>query len=156
MKSLADGFAKRENPRIYFVSQLSARKRNWSGNKCHWNRSISFFAAIATSNVEDIRAVLDFYRQEDDILEAFKRNQERLREAEEARRNQQNQKHGGTSTWSGIFGRSFTFGRSSNASVSRICYWVFKTIFESILVKVWGRYAEKVGENLWQSFCILS
>lgn len=78
---------------------------------------IPFLQTIATSNVEDIRAVLDFYRQEDDILEAFKRNQERLREAEEARRNQQNQKHGGTSTWSGIFGRSFTFGRSSNASV---------------------------------------
>jgi len=78
---------------------------------------IPFLQTIATSNVEDIRAVLDFYRQEDDILEAFKRNQERLREAEEARRNQQNQKHGGTSTWSGIFGRSFSFGRSSNASV---------------------------------------
>ncbi|KAK2568684.1 Mitochondrial import inner membrane translocase subunit TIM50 [Acropora cervicornis] len=83
---------------------------------------IPFLQTIATSNVEDIRAVLDFYRQEDDILEAFKRNQKRLREAEEARRNQQNQKHGGTSTWSGIFGRSFSFGRSSNASVSRICY----------------------------------
>ncbi|XP_068730202.1 mitochondrial import inner membrane translocase subunit TIM50-like [Montipora capricornis] len=79
---------------------------------------IPFLQTIATSNVEDIRTVLDFYRQEDDILEAFKRNQARLREAEEARRNQLNQKHGGTSTWSGMFGRSFSFGRSSNKSVS--------------------------------------
>ena len=78
---------------------------------------LSSFTAIAV-NVEDIRTVLDFYRQEDDILEAFKRNQARLREAEEARRNQLNQKHGGTSTWSGMFGRSFSFGRSSNKSVS--------------------------------------
>ena len=68
--------------------------------------------------MEDIRTVLDFYRQEDDILEAFKRNQARLREAEEARQNQLNQKHGGTSTWSGMFGRGLSFGRSSNTSVS--------------------------------------
>ena len=106
---------------ILFLNSLQEREIGAETNVTEIGRFL-FFAAIATSNVEDIRAVLDFYRQEDDILEAFKRNQERLREAEEARRNQQNQKHGGTSTWSGIFGRSFTFGRSSNASVSRICY----------------------------------
>ena len=71
-------------------------------------------SAIATSNVDDIRAVLDFYRKEDDILEAFKRNQARLREAEQERLAQLNQKQGGTSSWSGMFGRSFGFGRSSN------------------------------------------
>ena len=74
-----------------------------------------FFTAIATSNVEDIRSVLDFYRQEDDIIEAFKRNQARLREAEEARSPQQTAR----SSWTGMFGRSFSFGRSSNNSVSR-------------------------------------
>ena len=70
--------------------------------------------AIATSNVEDIRTVLDFYRQEDDIIEAFKRNQARLREAEEARLPQQ----GTRSSWSGVFGRGFGLGGSSNKSVS--------------------------------------
>ncbi|KAJ7351723.1 Mitochondrial import inner membrane translocase subunit TIM50 [Desmophyllum pertusum] len=39
---------------------------------------IPFLQTIATSNVEDIRTVLDFYRQEDDVVEAFKRNQARL------------------------------------------------------------------------------
>ena len=52
------------------------------------------------------------------MLEAFKRNQARLREAEEARLAQFNQKHGGTSSWSGMFGRGFSFGRPSNKSVS--------------------------------------
>lgn len=74
-----------------------------------------FFTAIATSNVEDIRSVLDFYRQEDDIIEAFKRNQARLREAEEARSPQQTAR----SSWTGMFGRGFSFGRPSNKSVSR-------------------------------------
>lgn len=75
---------------------------------------VPFLQTIATSNVDDIRAVLDFYRKEDDILEAFKRNQARLREAEQERLAQLNQKQGGTSSWSGMFGRSFGFGRSSN------------------------------------------
>ena len=59
--------------------------------------------------------MLDFYRQEDDIIEAFKRNQARLREAEEARSPQQTAR----SSWTGMFGRSFSFGRSTNNSVSR-------------------------------------
>nr|XP_058953687.1 mitochondrial import inner membrane translocase subunit TIM50-like isoform X2 [Pocillopora verrucosa]XP_058953695.1 mitochondrial import inner membrane translocase subunit TIM50-like isoform X2 [Pocillopora verrucosa] len=73
---------------------------------------IPFLLTIATSNVEDIRTVLDFYRQEDDIIEAFKRNQARLREAEEARLPQQ----GTRSSWSGVFGRGFGLGGSSNKS----------------------------------------
>jgi len=31
-----------------------------------------------------------------------------------------------------------------------------KPYLKVFLVKVWGRYAEKVGEKLWQSFRILS
>ncbi|XP_066290189.1 mitochondrial import inner membrane translocase subunit TIM50-like [Branchiostoma lanceolatum] len=44
-----------------------------------------FLRTIATSGVEDIRPVLDYYRSEDDPLEAFKRNQARLQE-EQARK----------------------------------------------------------------------
>ena len=88
---------------------------NWVRERLESNQfCLVFFIAIATSNVEDIRSVLDFYRQEDDIIEAFKRNQARLREAEEARSPQQ----GARSSWTGMFGRGFSFGRSSNKSVS--------------------------------------
>lgn len=88
---------------------------NWVRERLESNHfCLIFFTAIATSNVEDIRSVLDFYRQEDDIIEAFKRNQARLREAEEARSPQQ----GARSSWTGMFGRGFSFGRSSNKSVS--------------------------------------
>ena len=73
-------------------------------------------AAIATSNVDDVRTVLDFYRKEDDIIEAFKRNQQRLREQEEQQARMQQQK-GSSSQWSGIFGRGL-FGGSGNKPVS--------------------------------------
>ena len=99
-----------------FIDLRCGRTKNSRANEVRTRNYFSrhFSIAIATSNVEDIRAVLDFYRQEDDIIEAFKRNQARLREAEEARTPQQ----GARSSWSGVFGRGFSFGRSSNKSVS--------------------------------------
>ena len=36
------------------------------------------FSAVAASKVEDVREVLDFYKQFDDPLEAFKDNQRKL------------------------------------------------------------------------------
>ena len=76
-----------------------------------------YVSAIATSDVEDVRTVLDFYRDEEDIVEAFKRNQARLREAEESRLAQLNQRQGGGSAWTGMFGRNL-FGRPSSKPVS--------------------------------------
>ena len=75
--------------------------------------------AIATSNVDDVRTVLDFYRKEDDIIEAFKRNQQRLREQEEQQA-QIRQQQGSSSQWSGLFGRGLFGGGGNRArSVSR-------------------------------------
>lgn len=45
-----------------------------------------FLAAIATQNVDDIREVLRHYSQFDDPVEAFKENQRRLLEQEEAKK----------------------------------------------------------------------
>ncbi|RUS85071.1 hypothetical protein EGW08_007165 [Elysia chlorotica] len=45
-----------------------------------------FLKTIGTSGVEDIRPVLDYYNQFDDPLDAFKENQRRLQDEEEARR----------------------------------------------------------------------
>ena len=111
-------FLPHEEPARRLLS-ASGSRQNFPSNEVR-ERQVSthfcplIFAAIATSNVEDIRSVLDFYRREDDIIEAFKRNQARLREAEEARSPQQ----AARSSWTGMFGRGFSFGRSSNKSVS--------------------------------------
>ena len=40
-------------------------------------------SAIAISGVEDVRDVLDFYRNEEDVVAAFRRNQEVLRKQQE-------------------------------------------------------------------------
>ncbi|XP_028396067.1 mitochondrial import inner membrane translocase subunit TIM50-like [Dendronephthya gigantea] len=67
--------------------------------------------AIATSKVEDVRTVLDYYRSEDDVVEAFKRNQAKLREQQEIL-NQKQKEQG--SQWGGLFGgRIFGGGKSS-------------------------------------------
>ncbi|XP_033112904.1 mitochondrial import inner membrane translocase subunit TIM50-like [Anneissia japonica] len=42
-----------------------------------------FLRTIASSGVEDVRPVLDFYNKEDDPLETFRRNQARLQEEQE-------------------------------------------------------------------------
>ncbi len=66
--------------------------------------------AIATSNVEDVRTVLDYYRGEDDVIEAFKRNQAKLREQQEIL-NQRQKDQGGQ--WGGLFGRRLFGGQST-------------------------------------------
>ena len=66
--------------------------------------------AIATSNVEDVRTVLDYYRSEDDVIEAFKRNQAKLREQQEIL-NQKQKEQGGQ--WGGLFGRKLFGGQST-------------------------------------------
>lgn len=61
---------------------------------------------IATSNVDDVRPILDFYQDEEDPVAAFRRNQDLLRkQQEELLLQQQNQigKSGGYFT-SGLFG----------------------------------------------------
>lgn len=67
---------------------------------------IPFFHMIATSNVDDVRPILDFYQDEEDPVAAFRRNQDLLRkQQEELLLQQQNQigKSGGYFT-SGLFG----------------------------------------------------
>eukprot|EP00794_Sanderia_malayensis_P020572 gene20572-22596_t len=63
---------------------------------------IPFFQAIAISGVEDVRDVLDFYRNEEDVVAAFKRNQDALRKQQEEQLSSMQQKAAGR--WS-IFGR---------------------------------------------------
>ena len=49
-----------------------------SKNSCNILYFYAFVIAIALSNVEDVRPVLEYYSQFDDPLEAFKENQRRL------------------------------------------------------------------------------
>ncbi|XP_031565342.1 mitochondrial import inner membrane translocase subunit TIM50-like [Actinia tenebrosa] len=74
---------------------------------------VPLLQTIATSNIEDVRTVLDFYKNEEDIVAAFKRNQARLLEAEKARQEQANQSQ--SSSWSGVFGRGL-FGKPNKPS----------------------------------------
>ena len=71
---------------------------------------VSSFTAIATSEVDDVRNVLDFYRQEDDIVEAFKRNQAKLQQQELERLEMMKQNKGSTQ-WSGLFGKGLFGGK---------------------------------------------
>lgn len=66
---------------------------------------IPFFHAIAMSNVDDVRPVLDFYRNEEDPVAAFRRNQDLLRQQQEEMMLQQQQKRSGGSFLGGFFGR---------------------------------------------------
>jgi len=64
------------------------------------------FLVIATSNVDDVRPILDFYRNEDDPVAAFRRNQDLLRQQQQEllqQQQQQQQQSGGFFT-RGIFG----------------------------------------------------
>ncbi|ELU04538.1 hypothetical protein CAPTEDRAFT_220287 [Capitella teleta] len=56
--------------------------KKWTGNDDDRNLVdlAHFLKTIATSGVDDVRSVLDFYNQSDDPLEAFKQNQIRLQE----------------------------------------------------------------------------
>ncbi len=58
------------------------------------------------SGVEDVRDVLDFYRNEEDVVAAFKRNQEELRKQQEEQIAAMQQK--ASSRWS-LFGRVTAF-----------------------------------------------
>ncbi|XP_057314971.1 mitochondrial import inner membrane translocase subunit TIM50-like [Hydractinia symbiolongicarpus] len=67
---------------------------------------IPFFHAISVSNVDDVRPVLDFYRGEEDVVAAFRRNQDILRQQQEEMLAQQQQQKTGSSFFGrGIFGR---------------------------------------------------
>ena len=57
-----------------------------------------------------MRAVLDYYRGEDDVIAAFKRNQARLREQQEILSQKQKEQGG---QWGGLFGRKLFGGHSS-------------------------------------------
>jgi len=65
---------------------------------------IPFFHAIAMSNVDDVRPVLDFYRDEEDVVAAFRRNQDLLRKQQEEMILQQQQQRS-SGLFGGIFGR---------------------------------------------------
>ncbi|EDO35587.1 predicted protein, partial [Nematostella vectensis] len=81
--------------------------KKWEGNPADTTLVdlLPLLQTIATSGVDDVRAVLDFYRQEDDIVAAFKRNQARLREAEQARLQKLEQQNKQGRSWGGMFGR---------------------------------------------------
>jgi len=67
---------------------------------------IPFFHTIAMSNVDDVRPILDFYRDEEDVVAAFRRNQDLLRQQqEELLQQQQQQKSSGGFLSRGFFGR---------------------------------------------------
>lgn len=57
-----------------------------------------------------MRAVLDYYRGEDDVIAAFKRNQAKLREQQEILSQKQKEQGG---QWGGLFGRRLFGGQSS-------------------------------------------
>ena len=80
-------------------------------NRCVNNPPSVFTPAIATSKVDDVRTVLDYYRSEDDVVEAFKRNQAKLRE-QQVILNQKQKEQGGQ--WGGLFGRKLFGGGQSS------------------------------------------
>ncbi|XP_067131748.1 mitochondrial import inner membrane translocase subunit TIM50-C-like isoform X2 [Centruroides vittatus] len=82
--------------------------KKWSGEDDDRNLVdlAMFLRTIATSGVEDVRTVLDFYRQFDDPLEAFKENQRKLQEQErQIKQLQEEKKSSLTGAWTGRFFR---------------------------------------------------
>nr|CAH0099482.1 unnamed protein product [Daphnia galeata] len=85
--------------------------KEWKGNDD--DRTLVDLAlllkTIATSEVQDVREVLDFYNQFDDPIEAFRENQRKLQEQQELmeRMNQEKQILPPTSVARGLFGRRF-------------------------------------------------
>ena len=94
---------------------------------------LTIFSAIATSNVEDVRTVLDYYRSEDDVIEAFKRNQAKLREQQELF-NQKQKEQG--SQWGGLFGRRLFGGQSTQVRLQlgnvSSYLWLLSTLYNEI------------------------
>ncbi|XP_047133170.1 mitochondrial import inner membrane translocase subunit TIM50 isoform X1 [Hydra vulgaris] len=68
---------------------------------------IPLLHTIAMSNVDDVRPVLDFYRNEDDVVAAFRRNQEILLKQQEEFNNahKQQKKISGSGLIGSFFGR---------------------------------------------------
>lgn len=77
--------------------------------------------AIATSNVDDVRTVLDYYRGEEDVVEAFKRNQAKLRE-QQAKLNMKQKEQGGSLQWGGLLGRRLFGGQSTQVSNNYVSF----------------------------------
>ncbi|KFM66745.1 Mitochondrial import inner membrane translocase subunit TIM50, partial [Stegodyphus mimosarum] len=77
--------------------------KRWTGNdddKTLYDLA-NLLRAIATSGVEDVRTVLDYYSQFDDPIQVFKDNQRKLQEEEEKRAlEERNKKSSLAGTWS--------------------------------------------------------
>ncbi|XP_055948967.1 mitochondrial import inner membrane translocase subunit TIM50-like [Argiope bruennichi] len=92
------------NEKSFKLQPRNALKlKRWSGNdddKTLYDLA-NLLRAIATSEVEDVRTVLDHYSQFDDPILAFKENQRRLQEEEEKRmQGEKSKKSSLASTWS--------------------------------------------------------
>ena len=70
---------------------------------------------IATSNVDDVRPILDFYRNEEDPVAAFRRNQDLLRQRQEELQQQQQQQQQS----SGFFNRGLFGNRVSSCKIAK-------------------------------------
>ncbi|KAG8227790.1 hypothetical protein J437_LFUL006424 [Ladona fulva] len=81
----------------------------WSGNDDDRTLlDLAFFLrTIATSEIADVREVLDFYRQYDNPLEAFKENQIKYQEQQEELQKQQKQQQQSRSSLTGSWTPSF-------------------------------------------------
>ncbi|GIX77516.1 mitochondrial import inner membrane translocase subunit TIM50-C [Caerostris extrusa] len=83
----------------------SLKLKQWKGNDD--DRTLydlaSLLRAITSSEVEDVRTVLDHYSQFDDPILAFKENQRRLQEEEEKRLQLGEKKSGLSGTWTSAF-----------------------------------------------------
>ncbi|GFQ97696.1 mitochondrial import inner membrane translocase subunit TIM50-C [Trichonephila clavata] len=92
------------NDKSFKLQPRNALKlKRWTGNdddKTLYDLA-NLLRAIATSEVEDVRTVLDHYSQFDDPIQAFKENQRRLQEEEEKRlQDEKGRKSSLASTWS--------------------------------------------------------
>ncbi|XP_066931151.1 mitochondrial import inner membrane translocase subunit TIM50-like [Clytia hemisphaerica] len=96
------------------TSQLQPRNslvlKKWNGDPKDTDlfELIPFFHMIATSNVDDVRPILDFYRNEEDPVAAWRRNQDLLRKQQEElllqQQQQKQQPSGGGFFSRGLFG----------------------------------------------------
>lgn len=72
-----------------------------------WNRVLikkKFFTAIATSDVQDVREVITYYRQFENPLATFRENQQKALQMEEERmRDEKNNKSPAVKRWTPNF-----------------------------------------------------
>ena len=69
--------------------------------------------------MDDVRTVLDYYREEEDVVKAFKRNQAKLRE-QQTILSQKQKEQASSMQWGGLLGRKL-FGGQSAQVVSLFC-----------------------------------